>query len=157
LPQNISPPLQKEQFMAESTIWWLLAGVAVAIELTTGTFYLLMICTGLVAAAIGAHLGLPITGQIVTVALVGGGAVALWHWRSSKRPKVALVNANPDVHIDIGEAVQVNQWNTDGSAHVKYRGANWTAIQAEPVLLPQPTGQFRIKEMLGNRLVIEKL
>ena len=29
--------------MSESTIWWLLAGVAVAVELATGTFYLLMV------------------------------------------------------------------------------------------------------------------
>ncbi|MFZ2989079.1 NfeD family protein, partial [Ideonella sp.] len=29
--------------MADSTIWWLLAGGAVALELVTGTFYLLML------------------------------------------------------------------------------------------------------------------
>ena len=143
--------------MAESTIWWLLAGAAVAIELATGTFYLLMIGIGMVAAAIAAHLGLPLTGQIVTAAFVGGGGVALWHWQSGKRPQAAPANANPDVHIDIGEAVQVDQWNADGTASVKYRGANWTAIQATPAPSPQPTGQFRIKELLGNRLVIEKL
>ena len=141
--------------MAESTIWWLLAGTAVAIELVTGTFYLLMIGTGLVAAAVAAHAGLPLTGQILAVAIVGGGAVALWHWTKGKRPQAASANANPDVHIDIGEAVQVEQWNADGTASVKYRGANWTAIQAPPV--SHMTGQFRIKEMLGNRLVIEKL
>ena len=143
--------------MAESTIWWLLAGTAVAIELATGTFYLLMIGIGMVAAAIAAHLGLPLTGQILTAAVVGGGAVALWHWQNGKRPQAAPANANPDVHIDIGEAVQVEQWNADGTASVKYRGANWTAIQATPAPSPQPTGQFRIKELLGNRLVIEKL
>ena len=33
--------------MAESTIWWLLAGAAVALELVTGTFYLLMLAVGL--------------------------------------------------------------------------------------------------------------
>ena len=143
--------------MAESTIWWLLAGAAVAIELATGTFYLLMISIGLIAAAIAAHLGLPLTGQIVTAALVGGGAVALWHWQSGGRPQAGLVNANPDVHIDIGEAVQVNQWNADGTASVKYRGANWTAIQATPLPSPPLTGQFRIKELLGNYLVIEKV
>ena len=143
--------------MAESTIWWLLTGAAVAIELATGTFYLLMIGIGMVAAAIAAHLGLPLTGQIVTAAFVGGGAVALWHWQSGKRPQAAPANANPDVHIDIGEAVQVDQWNADGTASVKYRGANWTAIQATPAPSPQPTGQFRIKELLGNRLVLEKL
>jgi membrane protein implicated in regulation of membrane protease activity len=28
--------------MADSSIWWLLTGAAVAVELVTGTFYLLM-------------------------------------------------------------------------------------------------------------------
>lgn len=141
--------------MAQSSIWWLLAGAAVAIELATGTFYLLMIGIGMMAAAIAAHLGLPLTGQILTAAFVGGGSVAVWHWQNGKRPQVATANANPDVHIDIGESVQVDQWMPDGTASVKYRGANWTAIQATPAL--QMTGQFRIKEMLGNRLVVEKI
>ena len=141
--------------MAQSTIWWLLAGTAVAVELSIGTFYLLMMGIGMVAAAISAHLGLPLTGQILTAALVGGGAVALWHWRKRRHPQAMRVNANADVHIDIGETVQVDQWNTDGTANVKYRGANWTAVQATPAM--QTTGQFRIKEMLGNRLVIEKV
>ena len=141
--------------MAQSSIWWLLAGTAVAIELATGTFYLLMIGIGMVAAALAAHLGLPLTAQTLTAAFAGGGAVALWHWKNSKRPPSAPANANPDVHIDIGEAVQVDHWNADGTASVSYRGANWTAIQATPA--QQVTGQFRIKEMLGNRLVIEKL
>ena len=33
--------------MEESTIWWLMAGITVAVELMTGTFYLLMIALGL--------------------------------------------------------------------------------------------------------------
>ena len=141
--------------MSQSSVWWLLAGTAVAIELATGTFYLLMIGIGMAAAAVAAHLGLPLTGQILIAAFFGGGAVAFWHWQNSKRPQSTPLNANPDVHIDIGESVQVDQWNADGTASVKYRGANWTAIQATPS--PPTTGQFRIKEMLGNRLVIEKL
>ena len=147
--------------MAESTIWWLLTGTAVAIELATGTFYLLMMGIGMAAAAIAAHLGLPVTGQTLTAAIVGGGAVALWHWRDSKKPPALQANANPDVHIDIGEAVQVEQWNADGTTSVKYRGALWTAILANPAAVSaseaQTTGQFRIKELLGNRLIIEKL
>ena len=35
--------------MAEPTIWWMLAGAAVALELLTGTFYLLMFALGLFA------------------------------------------------------------------------------------------------------------
>ena len=45
--------------MAESTLWWLLAGGIVAAELLTGTFYLLMLALGVAAAAIAAHLRYP--------------------------------------------------------------------------------------------------
>ena len=38
--------------MDQPTIWWLLAGITVAVELVTGTFYLLMIALGLAAAAL---------------------------------------------------------------------------------------------------------
>ena len=143
--------------MAESTIWWVLAGTIVAIELATSTFYLLMLGIGMAAGAIAAHIGLPLTGQLFTAAIVGGGAVTFWYFQNERRPKSAPANANPDVHIDIGEPVYVEQWNADGTANVYYRGANWTAILALPALVPPSSGQFRIKEMLGNRLVIEKI
>lgn len=143
--------------MAESTIWWVLAGIIVALELSTGTFYLLMLSVGLIAAAIAAHFGMTLNAQIVTAALVGGGAVAAWYGIKRKGPQSIPVNANRDVHIDIGERVKVEVWSTDGTASVKYRGANWTAISAHPDAgLPAP-GMFRIKELLGNRLVLEKL
>ena len=38
--------------MAESTLWWLGTGLAVAVELVTGTFYLLMMAFGVLAGAI---------------------------------------------------------------------------------------------------------
>ena len=142
--------------MSESTIWWLLAGAAVAVELVTGTFYLLMIAVGLVAGAIAAHLGFAMVGQMVIAAALGGGAIAAWYWQRSKSPAALPANANRDVNLDIGEAVHVVQWNADGTATVKFRGANWTAVTANPDE-PAGPGSFRIKEMLGNRLVIEKL
>lgn len=142
--------------MDESNVWWLLAGAAVAVELMTGTFYLLMFAVGFSAAAIAAYLGFELTGQMVIAAAVGGATVAIWRWRRSKNPAILPVNANRDVHLDIGEPVHVARWNADGTASVKFRGAQWTAIAADPDE-PQSSGNFRIKEMLGNRLVIEKL
>jgi membrane protein implicated in regulation of membrane protease activity len=140
--------------MSNPTIWWLLAGVTVAIELATGTFYLLMISIGLAAAALAAHLGVPVVGQIVTAAAVGGGAVVLWRWQGAKKPKALQVNANPDVHIDIGGQVTVTEWNADGTTSVSYRGSNWTAELAKKSAA-RTAGQYRIKEMAGNRLLIE--
>ena len=37
--------------VSPATVWWVVAGAAVAVELATGTFYLLMIALGLAAAA----------------------------------------------------------------------------------------------------------
>jgi membrane protein implicated in regulation of membrane protease activity len=94
------------------------------------------------------------TGQIVTAAVVGGGAVALWHWQGGKKPKSLRADANPDVHIDIGAQITVNEWNADGTASVAYRGSNWTAVLAHKNAAPV-AGHYRIKEMSGNRLLIE--
>jgi membrane protein implicated in regulation of membrane protease activity len=140
--------------MTESTLWWLLAGAAVGIELVTGTFYLLMLAIGLAAAAIASHMGLPLTWQLVTAAAVGGGAVVLWYYQRGGQAIKEPVQSNADVHIDIGEPVLVAAWNTDGTTSVTYRGANWTAMAHGAD--PQP-GQHRIKELLGNRLVLEKI
>ena len=40
--------------MNDSTVWWLVTGVLVAAELMTGTFYLLMLAIGALAAALAA-------------------------------------------------------------------------------------------------------
>ena len=127
----------------------------VAVELATGTFYLLMIGIGMAAGAVAAHLGAPMVGQIVAAAVLGGGAVVLQYWRGKNQPPAEQANANKDVHIDIGELVMVDQWGLDGTATVKYRGATWTAVTATPGEQTSG-GQFRIMQLLGNRLVLEK-
>jgi membrane protein implicated in regulation of membrane protease activity len=141
--------------MAESTIWWLLAGVAVAVELLTGTFYLLMFAIGLGAAAIAAHAGAGQAAQLVIAALVGGGAVAGWHMMRGRQPAAPRAEANRDVNMDVGETVQVEAWNADGTATVKYRGAAWTVVPASGG--PHATGAHRVREVVGNRLVVEKI
>ena len=142
--------------MFESAIfWWVLAGVVVVAELLTGTFYLLMIALGLVAAAIASHLGLSLTVQIMAAAVVGAGAVVLWESIRRKRPQALPAQINPDVHMDIGQTVQVTHWNPDGTAPVRFRGAQWTAIAAASEDLGF-SGEFRIRELSGSRLVIEK-
>ena len=156
MQQNSSIQLQKDAAMNDANVWWILAGAAVAVELVTGTFYLLMLAVGLAAGALAAYLGQPLVGQMFAAALIGGGAVGALHWRNSKLPAPVPVNANPDVHLDIGQPVEVTHWAPDGTASVHFRGARWTAIAADLAVAAQP-GAFRIKEMLGNRLVLEKM
>ncbi len=141
--------------MADSTLWWLAAGILVAAELTTGTFYLLMLAGGLAAGAVAAHAGLAATPQVVIAAGVGGGAVLAWHFL---RPRAAAgqdAGTNPDVNLDIGETVQVESWLPDGSTHIKYRGAQWLAVPREGS--PRATGAHRIVEVRGSQLILEKI
>jgi membrane protein implicated in regulation of membrane protease activity len=141
--------------MAESTLWWLLAGAAIGIELATGTFYLLMLSIGLAGAAIAAHVGASSTTQIVVAALVGAGAVLAWRAYKQAKPGSLPANANRDVNLDIGETVQVGAWNPDGTANVKYRGANWSVSSVTGDVLA--SGPHRVVEVVGSRLIVQKL
>lgn len=139
--------------VSTATGWWVAAGIAIAAELGTGTFYLLMIAVGLAAAAIAAHLGLSLPLQMVTGAIVGAGATAAW-WAyrkrhgSSERPP----HQSRDVNLDIGERVHVAAWAPDGTAQVRYRGSGWTARLAPGA--PPLAGEHVVSAVEGNWLVL---
>ncbi|CAN7529773.1 NfeD family protein [Acidovorax sp.] len=141
--------------MEESTIWWLAAGIVVVAEMLTGTFYLLMMAVGLVAAALAAHMGLSSALQIIVAALVGGGAVVAWHFARRKRPGDPSPRADRSVNMDVGETILIESWNPDGTTTVKYRGAMWTAIH-RPGVTPS-TGMHRVAELVGNRLLVDPM
>ena len=107
--------------------WWLAAGVVVVAELATGTFYLLMIALGLVAAALAAHLGLGLSAQLAAAAVIGGGATVLWHWRRLRGPRAGPISEDRNVNLDIGERVKVDAWAHDHTTQVRYRGSSWAA------------------------------
>ncbi len=132
--------------------WWIAAGVVVAAELATGTFYLLMMALGMAGAAIAAHLGFGLPTQIVSAAVLGGGATALWHWRRYRTPRSAPARENRDVNLDIGERVDVTEWTDGRITRVAYRGTMWTARLQEGA--PQTTGEHRVVAVEGNWLVL---
>ena len=136
-----------------ATGWWVAAGLAVAAELATGTFYLLMIGLGLAAGAVAAHFGLSLPMQTVVAAVIGGGATALWHWRrTSHGPRDRAAHENRDVNLDIGEHVHVDAWAGDGTARVQHRGSSWgarLAAGAAPL-----AGEFTVSAVEGNWLIL---
>lgn len=141
--------------MSDSTVWWLLAGAAVALELFTGTFYLLMLAVGMAAAALAAHAGLSTTAQLIVAAVVGSAAVVGWYFIKKRGAGDPSVRAMRSVNLDIGEVLQIDEWHADGTASVKYRGAQWTVIQ-RPGNPPTP-GTYRVAELVGNRLLVDKV
>ena len=133
-----------------AVMWWVATGVLVVCELTTGTFYLLMVALGAAAGAVAAHLGFGQVAQMVVAALVGAGATAAWHIRRKREPAAAPAQSNPDVNMDIGQRVKVEAWGSDGSARVHYRGASWAARYAGAGS-PAP-GEYVIVALDGSEL-----
>ena len=140
--------------MANANIWWIVAGAAVVAELLTGTFYLLMIALGLGAAGLSAYAGANTIVQLLLAAVVGGGAVTGWRVIRGRRAQPLPAGENRDVNLDVGETVQVDAWNPDGTATVKYRGARWTVMHRPGQAAT--TGAHVVVEVVGSRLIVEK-
>ena len=143
--------------MEASTFWWIAAAALVIAELLTGTIYLLAVAAGGIAGALAAHAGLGLTAQIVIAAAVGTITTLLWHFSKARqrRAEIAPAASNADVNQDIGAQVQVDAWNADGTAQINYRGAQWTVIAVQNA--DRASGQHRVKEVVGNRFVVEKI
>ena len=141
--------------MADSTIWWMLAGMAVVAELLTGTFYLLMLALGLAGGAVAAHLGLSPALQLVCSAILGAGAVAIFQKVRPRPHRHLQPQADADVNMDIGQTLQVDQW-TGRSAQASYRGAQWSVelLRWSRHRRAQP-GRYRTRAVVGNVLRVE--
>ena len=127
--------------------WWILAAVLVGVELTSGTFYLLVYGLAAAAAGVAAWLGASMVVQLLTAAVIGvAGTLALRHWKRS--------TAHPEFNVqdmDIGQTVQVESWQGD-RGQVKYRGALWDA-EAESAGVDS-TRPLVIRAIKGNTLVL---
>jgi len=140
--------------MDNPAAWWVLAGLFVAMELFTGTFYLLMLALGAAAAAVAAHLGLAPTLHWAVFALVGGVAVVVLYAARRRWGRRTADDLRHD-HLDLGATVEVTAWSADGTTRVSYRGSDWSARPARrgPLYL----GPHRIAGQDGNVLLVEPL
>jgi membrane protein implicated in regulation of membrane protease activity len=142
--------------MADWVMWFIAAGIVVILEMFTGTFYLLMIGVGLVAGGIAALAGSGEAGQYVIAAIVG--SCATYALRRSKLGRTDKVNAtrDPNVNLDIGQTLSIDEWKNAGgagaSARVAYRGAMWD-VELAHGSVAQP-GVFTICEVRGSRLIV---
>jgi membrane protein implicated in regulation of membrane protease activity len=137
-----------------STWWWIAAGLLVAGELATGTFYVLMLAIGCVAAAIASYAGFEFLAQTMVAAVIGVGAVVIWHRLRPMTSARVSPEANRDINLDIGEQVHVESWNADRTARINYRGSAWNARYIGEGA-PVPGGHV-IAEVRHNELALRR-
>lgn len=131
--------------------WWVGAGVLVVLELLSGTFYLLMIALGCVAAAIAHIAGAAADVQFAVAAVVALAAVFVLKRSRFGRRTRKEASANPDVNLDIGQTLSVPAWH-ERRARVSYRGAQWDAELAPGE--PEDAQTYEIIELHGSCLVV---
>jgi membrane protein implicated in regulation of membrane protease activity len=103
-------------------VWWIAAAALVGAELLTGTFYLLAIGIAAAFGGIAAWLGADVPIQYLVAGGLGVVLTLIAHqWRRRQQP------VEPQVSLDVGQSVEVQNWNADGTARVAYRGTLWDA------------------------------
>lgn len=133
--------------MAPYVYWFLLALVLLALEMATGTFYLLVLGIALGVGGVVALLGGGLPLQFTLSAVTGiVGTVIL------RRTRFGRTDAVLSQGLDIGLPVQVLVWRDDGTARVHYRGAEWDAEPESADTPREPT--LYIKAMRGSILVL---
>ncbi len=106
--------------------WWILAIALVILEISTGTFYLLVLAAAAALAALVAGLGFGDTAQVMVASISAvGGVVALYFFKRARGPRPAKMQNN----LDVGQSVEVLAWlgPDEGRARVFYRGTQWDA------------------------------
>jgi len=120
----------------EPYLAWLLLGFAlVIVEMTTGTFYLLVLGCAAFGASAAAWLGQDFLIQVLTTALISGiGAYLVHGYRGAN-------SAQQMRSIDAGMPAKFEGWTdrATGRARVRYRDAGWDArVEGNADLLPAP-------------------
>lgn len=134
--------------MADYTWWFVTALILAGVEMATGTFYVLMLALAAALGGIAALAGLDMTWQYSLAGLAAiVGTVVLYRIRAARPASVPADN-----NLDIGQPVKVLRWNEDGTARVRYRGADWDAA-AESADTPR-TDQLYIKSAQANKLIL---
>ena len=135
-------------------LYWILAGfLLLIVEMTSGTFYLLVLGLAAFAAALAAWSGATVGAQAGIAGVVAlAGVVVVWKMRAGDTPAVSG-NA-----LDVGGMVTLESWvdRSAGLAKVRYRDAQWEArVALEPgQQVPEPGTTLYIRNSAGNLLEV---
>lgn len=133
--------------MAAYVYWFILALVLLGLEMTSGTFYLLVLSIALAVGGLAALLGLSLPLQLVASALTAIAGIVML-----RRRKGGKAAERVDQSLDIGQTVRVVSWGEHGKARVHYRGTEWDAelVPADA----QREGELYIRDMRGSVLIV---
>lgn len=105
---------------------WLLLGLGlIAVEMLSGTFYLLILGGAALIAALAGYLGAPFAAQAILAAVAAIAGVLLLRRRKKAGPAVPA----RDNQMDIGQTAVIESWLSEPQrlARARYRNTTWDA------------------------------
>lgn len=132
--------------MAIYIYWFGLALLLLAMEMATGTFYLLMLGAAAVVGGLAAFFRAdPVWQYALSALAVMAGTIILRRWKG----RSTNVDNN---NLDVGQPVKVLDWGEDGTVRVFYRGATWDA-EIDGANTPHEKNLY-IKAMKGSKVIL---
>lgn len=130
-----------------SIIWFAITGALMASEVMVGTFYLLALSMGSLAAGFAAHFDYSITVQLI-VAVVFASIAVFFAWLNRRQRRAVRQVDDPDV----GQAVVIVSL---APLTVNYRGIQWQAAwQETPGSTAEVGARHEICGKQANLLII---
>lgn len=129
--------------------WFLLALGLLAMEMLTGTFYMLILSAAVGMGGLVALLGWDMPTQIACSVITGMIGVMV-----VRKMKGASVAKSEGQSLDVGQMVRLITWNNDGTARVHFRGAEWDAELEDFKLGMMQPAVLYIKTVHGSKLVL---
>lgn len=133
--------------MEQYTYWFLLALLLAALEMATGTFYLLVLGIAMAVGGLASLLNASFALQLVLSAVAAvAGTIVL------RQMKARTATPSSASSLDVGQPVKVLSWRDDGTARALYRGTEWDA-EPENHSVPRDTTLY-IRSMHGSRMIL---
>jgi membrane protein implicated in regulation of membrane protease activity len=110
----------------EPALVWLLLGLGlIAVEMMSGTFYLLILGAAALIGALAGYLGAPFAVQAVLAAIAAITGVLVLRRRKNAGPAVPA----RDNQMDIGQTAVIESWLSQPQrlARARYRNTTWDA------------------------------
>lgn len=136
--------------MTPFTLWIAAGLVLLALEMLTGTLYLLVLAFAAFAGSIVAGMGGNWTLQAIVVAIIAIlGSLLVTRFRKK--------GGSPGSNLEKGQIVSVVAILSAGRVRVKYRGAEWDAQLPVGHAEVKIGTDLQISSMVGNTLMVQPL
>lgn len=137
-------------------LWIVLAVVLAIAEVFTATLVLLMLAAGAGAAAVAALLGLGVTGQVVTFAVVSALSLVVLRPVIRKHALPAIAGADETIGVKALEGApgRVLEQVTQEAGLVRIEGELWNARVYDETQVLEPGERVRVIEVNGTTVLV---